>query len=1325
MQRLTGIPRERAVGNNLFGLSPALDAIGLAERLRRAIDGGPVPASTLTVRLPGGLDGDRAESWMEARCMPLYEGSRIAGATAFLRDVTSLRQGAVFVGAMAAIGRSLTTSLDLNEALDTIVAKAIDVTGAGSALVVSWDGQAPRVHVMRAAGRLSAEYSGDGTIPVAGGPLSRALREGHVVTTTNILADPRVQLEAGRRALIQREGFKAVAAAPLVSKGRVHGALVVHYWTERTFEEDEARTLGLMAEQAAIAIDNTRLYAEARRRADRLRELAEVERLVAASLDIDDVLRRIVDATARLLGAPVVHLWTAEPGERALSRRASAVDPALPQVTMPDRLPYGKGITGIAAEQRRTIFIADTARDPRVANPKWAEIGLDAMLSVPMVAGDVLLGVLSVRGRREKLEADEDHALAASLAARAAVALQNAGAYTHAVHRATLLRDLAAVSQSIAGSLDLDEVMQRIAQSAAALRPGALASVHTYDAERSTMRFAGHSGRETLELPDETEADGGLAGLVLSRRTPVLVERPEDHPKTLARDWWRARPGASYYGVPILAGEALVGVLDFVVPDGAPDAEQQEALSLLAAHAGLAIRNASLYEAERTQADRAEALAAIGQRLSGALDLDALLRTIAESAASLTGVRFASFWLADDERRTLTIGSGSDPEIMADFPAKAVSYDTGAVGWIARHRAPGVIDDVGTDDRVAHRDWWQRWGMRSFAAFPLMAGDTLMAVLALCDVQPLRFDPKTRELVEMFGGQAGVAIHNARLFRETQRRRETAEALARMGRELTSSLEVEHIATIVARGVGELIPALGAALIRCDDDGTLTVLAAHGEEADAVRGNRLVSGEGVVGRAVAQRRAVCTPDLLSDPDITLSPAMRERVAAYRYRAAAAVPLVAADRVIGAVAVGGEAGRIFTAEELQILQAVADQAALALENARLYVGARESLDRMRETQAQLVTAGKMTALGQLVSGVAHELNNPLSVIIGYGQLLLHRQIPEPFRRPVELMVQQGDRMAKIVRNLLFFARQRPPERTAVDLNQVIDQTLALRQHQLTLSGIAVERELGELPTVTGDGQQLQQVFLNMLLNAEQAIIGAKQGGRITFRSRTTDDGRRVRVEVIDDGPGIPPDVMPHIFEPFFSTKEVGTGTGLGLSVSYGIVEEHAGTLTVTSAPGATVFTVELPVGVPAAVIGVPRPAVLGSMSSRERRALVVEDEPEVADLVNTLLTEVGFRVDVAPGGHVALDQVRQRSYDLIVSDLRMADGSGEDFYRNAVMENPALRSRFVFMTGDLASADAFSFLSSATIPVIEKPFAPDQLLEAVRRVAGDRKESARV
>ena len=429
-----------------------------------------------------------------------------------------------------------------------------------------------------------------------------------------------------------------------------------------------------------------------------------------------------------------------------------------------------------------------------------------------------------------------------------------------------------------------------------------------------------------------------------------------------------------------------------------------------------------------------------------------------------------------------------------------------------------------------------------------------------------------------------------------------------------------------------------------------------------------------------------------------------------------VPLFTHERIIGALAVTDRAGREFTAEELQALQAFADQAALAFENARLYDSARDSLVRLRETQAQLVQAAKMSALGQLVSGVAHELNNPLSVIIGYGQLLLARETPEPLRRPVELMVSQGDRMAKIVRNLLYFARQRPPERAAVDVHMIIEQTLSLRLNQLTLSGITVEKDFTKpLPVINGDGQQLEQVFLNLLLNAEQAILEAKPTGRILLRTRVRADGRAIFADVIDDGPGIAPDALPRVFEPFFTTKVVGMGTGLGLSVSYGIAEEHGGRLSVQSRPGETIFTLELPVTdvteQQRTDALVRRPPVSGV----GRVALVVEDEPSVLDFVVALLGETGWRVDVATGGRAGFELVRRNAYDLIVSDMRMPEGDGEEFYRNVLRHERKLARRFIFITGDTVSSEAWSFLEGTDTPVLEKPFSPHGFEDAVHRV----------
>jgi len=1311
MEQLTGVRRADAVGRPAESMLHFMREAGLDALLARARGGEPALIETRCT-----LAGRQA--WLEARYFPWRdETGQVAGVIGLHTDVTERRRRAMFVRAVEAVGQSLASSLDLNEVLDTIVEKALEVMGAESALVVSWDGAASSFTVMRAAGRLSGEYSDAGFIPVGGGPISRAVLQGRTISTPNMLEDPETWLSPERRAQVEREGFKAVAAAPLRSQGRVHGALVVHYWTVRTFAEEDTSALRWLAEQAALAIENARVFADATRRAERLRELAEVEQLVSESLVVDDVLRRIASATARLLNAPSVQLWTADSAERVLRLQASYAEPGSSDVRMHRTVAFGEGVSGRVAEAKSPIYVDDVTHDARALSGDWArESGIHKMLSVPIVAGDDLLGVLAVRSRSAELASEENRALVVSLAARAAVALQNARSYADAVRRAGRLRDLVAVSRSISASLDARDVMQRIANAAAAMRPGAMAAVNVFDDTRERLRAAAISTPEYEELPLERAATAGLPGLVVEQHQPVLVPQPIQHPRTLARAWWERRPRAAYYGVPIDVGDTFVGVLDYIVPDGLPDPEEQEAMRLLAAQAGVALRNAHLYQAERVQAERVRALAAVNQRISSSLELDELLRAISESAAQLTGVTFGSFWLADEPMRTLTFVGGSNAEMADDFPLRALSYDEGGCGWVARHRKTLVVDDVHTDSRVASPQWGTRWGLRSFVAYPVIAGDQLVAVLSLSHTGPVRFSPDTAEVIEMFIGQASVAIQNAQLYREAQRRRDVAEVLARLGRELAGTLEVDRIAALVARGLTELVTVHGAAVFRYEpEDGSLHEIAAYGPAASIIKGVVLPPGQGATGRAVAERKVVTTSDVLGEPRIDLPAEVRARLASEDLRALVAIPLLTHERIIGALAVSDRTGREFTPDELQTLQAFADQAALAFENARLYATAQDSLTRLRDTQAQLVQAAKMSALGQLVSGVAHELNNPLSVIIGYGQLLLSRDVPSGMRRPVELMVAQGDRMAKIVRNLLFFARQRPPERAAVKLNAVIEQTLSLRTNQLSLSGITVDTEFTpELPEITGDAQQLEQVFLNLLLNAEQAILEVKPQGRILVRTRLQPDGQAIYADVVDDGPGIAADALPRVFEPFFTTKIVGSGTGLGLSVSYGIIEEHGGQLSVQSRPGETIFTIELPVTrVPEAVVA-PMPRRLAP-SGKGRVALVVEDEPSVLDLVVTLLSQQGWRVDMASGGRTGLECVERRAYDLIISDIRMPDGDGQEFYHNVLARKPALAKRFIFITGDTANPDGWRFLEDTGVPVIEKPFPPATFEDAVARV----------
>jgi GAF domain-containing protein/CheY-like chemotaxis protein len=1196
-------------------------------------------------------------------------------------------------------------------------------------LVVAWDGEAADFTVLRAAGRFSREYVAAGRIAVGVGPVARAVKESRTVTTPNILTDADVWLPPARRREIELEGFRAVAAAPLAVKGHVHGALVVHYWRERTFDDDDVAALTRLASQAAVAIDNARVYGEASRRAARLHELAEVERLVTGSVDLDDVLRRIASATARLLAAPIVQVWVMNRERRIFERRATCITAAVAEEVLPTALAATDPLATALTVEHASVFLDDVAKDPRGASMTWATgFGLPALFAAPTEHADEVLGALTIHGATGFDLGDEDRALVTALAARIGRAIESARAYRGAVHRAERLGQLVAVTQSISASLEPSSVMQAIADAAAALNPGAFAIVHGYDRERGILRSLAVSGEDARQLPTEVPIDRGLPGMVVELRHAVLVYDPRTHPRTLMREWWAAHPGATFFGLPIQNDDVMLGVLGCIVPDRAPSLEEQELLQLLTVQAAVAIENARLYRESTRRRDTAEALARLGRELTETLDADRIEQVVTRGMVDLLRVRGGIVFHCAPADGSLTAATtyGVDAEAVR---GRVLIAGEGVVGRAVQEKrllvSSDVIEDASITLSSSLRARAASERFRAIMAAPLFTRNRILGALVVGDEPGREFSVEEQQVFQAFAHQAALALENALLYSASDRERREAGALAGAARQLAGSLDLEELAPQLVEVLRDLFNAHAAALYRLRDDGDFVSVAYGGAAREHMRpGEVLDRGAGVIARAVAERRAVWTRDALNDPTVYFPEKFRETVSASGIRAVLSVPLIAKDEVIGALVVSSHEPRDFDEREASLLQAFADQAALALDNARLYASARDSLTRLRDTQAQLVQAAKMSALGQLVSGVAHELNNPLSVVIGYGQLLLGRELPQHLRRPVELMVSQGDRMAKIVRGLLFFARQRPPERVPVQVNQAVDDTLAMRINQLSLSGIVVERCFtDDLPSIAADAQQLQQVLLNLFLNAEQAILETKRAGRIVVRTSLVDAQRAVRIEVVDDGPGIAADALPHVFEPFFTTKEVGNGTGLGLSVSYGIVQEHGGRLSVESRPGETIFTVELPIGTPVADAPAAPAPFERAASANGRIALVVEDEPSVSDFIVTLLQEAGWRVDVTTGGRGGLARVRARRYDLIVSDMRMPDGNGEELYRRAIDVDPSLVRRFIFVTGDTANPNAWEFLQEVGVPVLEKPFTPALFLETVRRVSASLTASA--
>jgi two-component system NtrC family sensor kinase len=396
-----------------------------------------------------------------------------------------------------------------------------------------------------------------------------------------------------------------------------------------------------------------------------------------------------------------------------------------------------------------------------------------------------------------------------------------------------------------------------------------------------------------------------------------------------------------------------------------------------------------------------------------------------------------------------------------------------------------------------------------------------------------------------------------------------------------------------------------------------------------------------------------------------------------------------------------------------------------------------LTAQRVFQSKLLQTEKLAALGQMVSGIAHELSNPLTSILGYAQRMLARAEAAERMHEAQQIFQEAERASTILRQLLLNARETLPERRTVSLNEIVLKTMELQRFGLEAEKIRVEIELDPaLPAVQGDSGQLQQVLMNLVGNSRQAIEQLGRSGTIHVRTKKIGE-QKMLLEVRDDGPGVPPAILARIFDPFFTTKPPGMGTGLGLAIVLSVVREHGGQVRFLNPPeGGAVFQIELPAAARhfreedakfSQQDGKSAPRANSRNAGREEglaprqsngksgRVLVVEDEPTVARLIADVLEDEGFEVDILLDGREALERAAREAYNLVICDMKMPGLDGQNFYKSLERAGNPLHERFLFVTGDTVAAQTQEFLRRNDLPHVAKPFRVEELAEKVHRV----------
>lgn len=380
---------------------------------------------------------------------------------------------------------------------------------------------------------------------------------------------------------------------------------------------------------------------------------------------------------------------------------------------------------------------------------------------------------------------------------------------------------------------------------------------------------------------------------------------------------------------------------------------------------------------------------------------------------------------------------------------------------------------------------------------------------------------------------------------------------------------------------------------------------------------------------------------------------------------------------------------------------------------------KTVETLKSTQAQLIQSEKLSAVGEFVAGVAHELNNPLAAVVGFAEMLKDNDVDTKNRRYLDMIYKSSQRCQKIVQSLLSFARRHQPERKPMPVNAMVEAVLEMLNYQLRTSNIEVVTQLDpSLPVVLADGHQIQQVLLNVINNARQAMESRQSDGQIKITTETS--GESVRIIIRDNGPGISVENLAKIFDPFFTTKQVGQGTGLGLSLCYGIIKEHGGSITPSSRPGeGATFTIELPVFHLAGDAGdAGRTAEFKPQHTNEgagKKILVIDDEEAILQMLRERLIQSGYSVDTETDGENALRQLRRKDYDVTFCDWKMPGLNGRQIYERLRSAKPDRCRRVVFFSGDVVNEQMRGFLEQEKRPCLAKPFALEEIHAAIKTV----------
>ncbi len=1094
---------------------------------------------------------------------------------------------------------------DLQPVLDAIAATAARLCDSdGTVILLERDGE---LH-------LSAVHGFELVEGLRSGPIDRGWTAGRAyvdrkpVHVHDLLAESEefpIGAEIARRA-----GQRTTLGIPLLRDGRSIGVLFLRRTSVRPFTEKQIALLQTFADQAVIAINNVGLFEEVQARTKELTESLEYQTATSEVLsvisrspsELQPVLDAITETASQLCDSEFAAFFKVI-GSACHIAAANNTNPAFIQFLKDSPVPVDPtSSVGSAAYARRTFHIEDVLTLPGYSRSKSQKVGGQrTVLTVPLLRDGEAIGVIALMRSRVKPFTDRQIKLVETFANQAVIAINNVGLFEEVQARTKELQESLEYQTAISDVLgvisrspsNLQPVLDAITEISERLCGSDRAQIFIERDGRYELAAHRNTRQEFIDYlaahPFDPTGPSSTSQAVHQRRTIHVPDVTAEPGYSAVR---MGSPGGARLSVPLLRNGAPAGVITAARNEPRPFSDRQIGLiTTFASQAVIAIENARLFEAEQTrtrelqeslsqQTATADVLKAISR---SKFDLQPVLDTLVRSAAKLCGADYALIRQRVGEQYLVTATEGLSPDQTAAFKSFPTLLGPGSVvGLAVLNKRAEQNPDVRENTPADRPDAYHRIGFRAVLSVPLLRDGSVVGVFSLMRIKPGTFSRTEIALVETFADQAVIAIENARLLDELQTRQkelarsvEELRSLGEVGRAVSSTLDMPKVLATVLENACRLANAGGGTIYVYDAAaGVFRLEAGYNmsqEHMDQVRLHPIRMGDPVVGECGARREAIQFEDLTQHGRETtplLDILLRAGV-----RAILAVPLIHQGAVIGALVVRRSYSGGFAPEIVHLLEALAAQSAIAVNNARLFQEVEEKGEQLR-----LASQHK----SQFLANMSHELRTPLNAILGYTELLADGTYGALAERPkgvLDRIDRNGKHLLGLINDVLDLSKIEAGEmQLALEdyaLGSIVQNTITVTEPLARQKGLELKATIEpNLPLGRGDARRLSQVLLNLVGNA----IKFTDKGRIDVSANR--DGERFRLTVRDTGPGIPEAEQAKIFEKFQQVDNTSTrrkgGSGLGLSISKELVEMHGGTISVVSVLGeGSTFEVMLP------------------------------------------------------------------------------------------------------------------------------------------------------